>query len=47
VGDKETLHGATETFVEIENSSIHMYENHVVVKKEAIEDGESKDNENG
>jgi hypothetical protein len=47
VGDKETLHGAAETFVKIQNSTIHMNENHVVVKKEAIQDGESKDNENG
>jgi hypothetical protein len=44
VGNKETLHGATETLVKIQNSTIHVYENHVVIEKKTIKHSEGKDN---
>lgn len=47
MGNEEALHGATQPLVEIEYSTIHVDEDHVVVKEKAVDDGESKNDEDG
>jgi len=47
MGNKETLHRTTETLVKIQNSPIHVNKNHVVVEQEPIDNGKSKDYEDG
>ena len=45
--NKKALHRSTESLVEVENSPIHVNKNHVVVEQEPIDNGKSKDYEDG